>query len=235
MPPRSRRSRSLRAPPRGSCPSAVPSARPNSQRVNLVASNFLHSRKRPRYDQKKKPHGIAAGLQLDIVLNDLRGRPCGVAGGERLDAHLPLLTLRLVLNHTIDERVNRIVAAETDVAPRMHAGAALTDENIAGLDGLARVNLDTPALARTVAAIARRTLAFFVRHAVSPGMSGLRGRSELKIRQRLSAGGNFLDLEYRQFLPMPAFAAVGLAALFLEHDYLRAARLLQGLRRYRRD
>jgi hypothetical protein len=50
----------------------------------------------------------------------------------------------------------------------MHARAALTDEDIAGLDGLARVNLDTPALARTVAAIARRTLSFFVRHAVSP-------------------------------------------------------------------
>src|SRR6202167_5606090 len=169
MPPRSRRSRSLRAPPRGSCPSAVPSARPNSQRVNLVALKFPPSRKRPRYAQKKKPHGIAAGLQLNIVLNDLCG-PCGVAGGERLDAHLPLLTLRFVLNHTIDERVNRIVAAKTDVAPRMHARAELADDDIAGLDGLARVNLDTPALARTVAAIARRTLAFFVRHAVSPWM-----------------------------------------------------------------
>src|SRR5271170_5899203 len=33
---------------------------------------------------------------------------------------------------------------------------------------------------------------------------------------------------------MPAFAAVILAPLFLEHDYLRAARLLQDLRRYRR-
>src|SRR5580692_11174664 len=116
----------------------------------------------------------------------------------------------------------------------MHPGAALADEDVAGLDGLSRVNLDTTALARTVAAIARRTLAFFVRHAVSPGMGGLLGRSELRIRQLLRAGGNFLDLEYRQFLPMPAFAAVVLAALFLEHDYLRAARLLYDHRRHRR-
>src|SRR5580692_5930749 len=179
---------------------------------------------------RRKPQGFSK-ISLE---NDLRSRPCGVTGGERLDAHLPLLTLRLVLNHTVDKRVNRIVAAEPDVAPRMHASAALADEDIAGLDGLARVNLDTTALPRTVAAIARRTLAFFVRHAVSPGMSGLPGRSKLEIRQRLSAGGNFLDLEYRQFLPMPAFAAVVLAALFLEHDYLRAARLLQDFRRHRR-
>ena len=107
----------------------------------------------------------------------LSRRPCGVTGGERLDAHLPLLTLRLVLNHTVDERVNRIVAAKPDVAPRMHARAALADEDIAGLDGLSRVNLDTTALARTIAAIARGALSFFVRHGMSPWMSGVRGRS----------------------------------------------------------
>jgi hypothetical protein len=59
----------------------------------------------------------------------------------------------------------------------MHARAALADEDIAGPDGLARVNLDTTALARTITAIARRTLAFFVSHAVSPWIGGFLSRS----------------------------------------------------------
>jgi len=50
----------------------------------------------------------------------------------------------------------------------------------------------------------------------------------------LRAGGDFLDFEHREFLPMPAFAAVILASLLLEHDYFRAARLLEDFRPDRR-
>ena len=56
---------------------------------------------------------------FNTLLGRLSSRLRGIGtGGERLDAHLPLLAHRLVLNHAVDERVDRIVAAQPDVAAR---------------------------------------------------------------------------------------------------------------------
>jgi hypothetical protein len=46
----------------------------------------------------------------------------------------------------------------------MNPRADLADQDIAGANGLAGVDLDAAALSRTVAAVARRALSFLMRH-----------------------------------------------------------------------
>src|SRR5579863_2501896 len=82
----------------------------------------------------------------------------------RIDAHLTFFPARLVADHTVDQGVNGIVASQTNVAPGMDPGAALADQDIAGPDLLAGVNLDSPPLAWAVPAVARRALSFLMRH-----------------------------------------------------------------------
>src|SRR5581483_12428625 len=92
------------------------------------------------------------------------GRRLGAGFSPGLDAHLPLVAARFVLHDSVHARIDGVVASHADVASGMDARAELADEDIPGFDGLSVVNLDTAMLSRTVAAVARRTLSFFVRH-----------------------------------------------------------------------
>lgn len=61
------------------------------------------------------------------------------------DVDLALVAAR-VLQRTIAQGEQRIVAATTDVLARMEVSAALTDDDIAGLDLLSGEHLATKAL-----------------------------------------------------------------------------------------
>src|SRR5215469_3649378 len=105
-------------------------------------------------------------------------------GQSRFDADLSPLAARFVLNHTIDARVNRVVAAEPDVAAGMDPRAALPHQDITGFHRLAVVYLDSATLSGTVAAVARRALSFFMRHGLSPLLGGVRPLVQIE------SGGN---------------------------------------------
>src|SRR5579872_475628 len=83
----------------------------------------------------------------------------------RLDPHAPLIgAVGLVFDHPVDQCVKSEVAAHPDVASRMNPGADLANQDVAGANGLAGVNLDAAMLSRAVAAVARRALSFLMRH-----------------------------------------------------------------------
>src|ERR1700691_702054 len=121
------------------------------------------------WPKRKRPHGFPWGLYTSTSNRKLRRR-WGVRGlRSRLDAHEFLLVAGLVVRDAIDPGVDREVAAHPDVAPRMDPRAALAHQNIAGPHRLPGVNLDSTALPRTVASVARRTLSLLMRHGCSPG------------------------------------------------------------------
>src|SRR5262245_9468618 len=63
-----------------------------------------------------------------------------------------------------------VVLAPADVAAWMEAGAALADDDAAGSDRLAAVDLDAETLAMRIAAVANRTLTFFMCHGGNPAV-----------------------------------------------------------------
>src|SRR5262245_12598523 len=72
------------------------------------------------------------------------GRPstkCVVCGRTRLDTRDDadgLATARLTdLHVSLDQRVERVIAPAADIRTGMELGAALADENLTGVDGLA--------------------------------------------------------------------------------------------------
>ena len=91
-------------------------------------------------------------------------RPAGGLLRQRLDADraLVLRALHGKRHRAVDQRVQRVVLADADVAARVHPGAALADDDRAGRDDFAAV-LDairtTGALERTRAAARAESLA----------------------------------------------------------------------------
>src|SRR5690606_416737 len=61
------------------------------------------------------------------------------------------------LHLAIDQREQRVVAAQADAVTRVELGATLADDDVAGLDGLAAVDLHAQVLRVGVAAVAGRT------------------------------------------------------------------------------
>src|SRR5690242_2414528 len=57
-----------------------------------------------------------------------------------------LRTLGLELDLAVDQREQRVVAAEADAGPRVEARAALANDDVAGFDRLAAVDLDAEVL-----------------------------------------------------------------------------------------
>src|SRR5688500_5444033 len=89
----------------------------------------------------------------------------GLFGRGRMDADLvPGLALVLELHHAIDERVDRVVRAHSDVAARVPLGAALAENDVAGDDALAAELLDPAVFRVAVAAVAGRADAFLMSH-----------------------------------------------------------------------
>src|SRR3954469_12085703 len=103
-------------------------------------------------------------------------RPCRGLGGEgaeprlggrRLavdDAHDTTATLVTELHCARDQREQRVVATAADVVARVEVGAALADEDLAGVDLLAAVTLDPEPLGVGVTPVARGRRAFLVCH-----------------------------------------------------------------------
>src|SRR3546814_5737762 len=64
----------------------------------------------------------------------------------------------------VDEREQGVVAAEADAHARMELGAALANDDVAGFDRLATIDLHAEILRVGVAAVARGTYALFMCH-----------------------------------------------------------------------
>jgi len=82
-----------------------------------------------------------------------------------VDAHLPAPAAELLkLHFAVHHRVNGEIAAHADVLARMDLGAALPDDDLAGLDDLAVKALDTQHLRIAIAAVLGTADPFFMRH-----------------------------------------------------------------------
>src|SRR5205814_2330834 len=90
----------------------------------------------------------------------------GLRGGRgRDDAGAPAIFAEaLVDDRAVDQREERVVAPHADVGTRVHARAALADEDVARAHALAGVDLDAAPLAGAVTPVAGAALTFFVRH-----------------------------------------------------------------------
>jgi hypothetical protein len=69
---------------------------------------------------------------------------------------------------TADGRKDRVIAAHTDAASRMHGGAALAHQNISGNDRFATKFLQAKAPTGRIPAIARRTACLLMCHGSFP-------------------------------------------------------------------
>src|SRR5690606_99098 len=79
------------------------------------------------------------------------------------------------LDGAVDQREERVVAAQADAVARVELRAALADADVAGLDGLAAEDLHTQVLRVGVAAVAGRTACFFVCHGCWSFLAGATG------------------------------------------------------------
>ena len=71
-----------------------------------------------------------------------------------LDRLARLRTLGLELDLAVDEREQGVVAAQANARARVEARAALANDDVAGFDRLAAVNLDAEVLRIRVATVA---------------------------------------------------------------------------------
>src|SRR5215475_11951410 len=69
-----------------------------------------------------------------------------------------------VRHATVNQCKQRVIPAQADVLARMPFGSVLSHDNIAGTTRLAAEQLDAEALARGIAAVARGSACFLVRH-----------------------------------------------------------------------
>src|SRR6516162_864567 len=177
----------------------------------------------PCADSEDRPyacptHGAHPGYIVSWMRNaparNRRGRS-GFAGSRssgglrralrRIDAHLvPRLVLVLELHDAIDQREDRVVGAEPDIAAGVILRAALPDDDVPGADGLTAVLLHAAVLRVAVAPVAAGANTLFVRHGSK------------------SAECDVVDLHFREALPVSLLLRVVLAPLHLEHDHLVA-------------
>src|SRR5690606_16664073 len=86
-------------------------------------------------------------------------RRCRLTGGDDVDRAALLRTLGGELHLAVDQREQGVVATQADAGARVELGATLADDDVAGLDGLAAVDLHAQVLRVGVAAVARGTYA----------------------------------------------------------------------------
>src|SRR5439155_26425341 len=91
----------------------------------------------------------------------LRGRR---GGGRGRSDDVDAAALAVELDHSVDQREQRIIAAAGDVAARVVLGAALPDDDPARAHRLAAVDLHPQPLAVRIAAVLDRPLTFLVSH-----------------------------------------------------------------------
>src|SRR5690554_2674476 len=137
-----------------------------------------------------------------------------MARGLRLRDHAHgaalLRTLDAELDLAVDEREQRVVATQADARTRVELGAALANDDVAGIDGLAAEDLDAQVLRVGVAAVARGTYAILVCHDCFSLL--------------IVATGDAGDLDFGVMLAMSLPLHVVLAAAELDDaDLVRAA------------
>src|SRR5690606_4131855 len=150
----------------------------------------------------KSPARGGALRSLRVRGSGLRHHAHGTALLRALDAEVHV---------AVDQRVQRVVAAQAHARTRMELGAALADDDVAGLDGLAAVDLDAQVLRVGVAAVARGTDALLVCHDC--------------FSLTLDAG----DLDFGVVLAMPLPLHVVLAAAELDDAHLVGAAMADDL------
>src|SRR5690348_6462397 len=100
--------------------------------------------------------GPPAGLPAPHLLGDGRG------DGDEASA----LALVVELDHAVDFGVERVVTSHADVDARVELRAALANDDRSAGDELSREALHAEHFRLRVAAVARRSLSFFVSHGV---------------------------------------------------------------------
>src|SRR4029079_6967690 len=118
----------------------------------------------------------------------------------------------------VDQREERVVAADADVRASVELGAALANDDRAGRDDLAAEHLDAEHTEPRVAAVARRAAAFFLCHVKTPGRGPLSGRVDRA------------DADFGEILAMALALLVVLALVHLEDADLRVAAVRNDVR-----
>src|SRR5205085_11512706 len=113
---------------------------------------ILHSRARPetRSPARSGPRDTAARVVLLAL--DHAHRAAALRAFQR-EVHLAVL-----------EREQGVIAAHADTQARMELGAALTDDDVAGFDGLAAVHLHAEVFRVGIATVAAGAYALLVCH-----------------------------------------------------------------------
>src|SRR5690348_15009475 len=152
----------------------------------------------PLLKKRKAPHE-AGPSGFDVVPTSAR---------DHVHRALTLGAFDRKLHLAIDQREQRVVAAEADADARMELGAALAHDDVAGFDDLAAEQLDAEVFRVGVAAVARGTYALFVCHG---GFS------------LLAATGDAGDLDFGVMLPVAHLLAMVLAAAEFHDAHLVGA------------
>jgi hypothetical protein len=94
------------------------------------------------------------------------------AGGDLrrddVDELTTLVTTRLERDGAIDQGEQGVVAAEADANTCVELGTALADDDVAGFDSLATIDLNAQVLGVRVATVAAGTYAFLMCHDLIP-------------------------------------------------------------------
>src|SRR5690554_3085131 len=142
-----------------------------------------------------------------------RGPSWSVARGSGLGDHVHgaalLRALGRELDLAVDQREQRVVAAEADARTRVELGAALADDDVAGVDRLPTIDLHAEVFRVGIAAVARGTYALFMCHGC--------------VSLLLVATGNAGDLDFGVMLPVAHLLAMVLAAAELHDAHLVGA------------
>src|SRR5258708_26036955 len=117
----------------------------------------------PTWNLQVPPVRLACRRTLSMI-HRLFGRRLHRYDGD-IGAALGFGTVR---HPTIDQRKQRVIPAQADVLARMPFGSVLSHDDVPGTTWLAAEQLDAEALARGIAAVARGSACFLVRHSGLP-------------------------------------------------------------------
>src|SRR6476619_3875753 len=151
---------------------------------------------------------VSAGRPFALCLSS---RPRSLGGRE--DVHDATAALGAELDVAADEGEQRVVATTADAAAGVEVGAALPDDDLAGVDELAAVALHAEALGVRVPTVLGRGCALLVCHEFSPSV-----RRSVTGRSGVDAG----DLDLGVLLAVTLALAVAGLVLVLEDRDLRA-------------
>lgn len=118
----------------------------------------------------------------------------------------------------INQRKNRVVPAEADITTWQKFCSALTDEDVAGDDGLPAKFFDAESFALAIASVFDTALTFFMSH-------NLR-----RVERKLGLGRDGRDFEFGELTPVAHGAVVTFAPFVFESDDLRGFVLVNDFR-----